>query len=280
MTPVAPINKIVHLSAVDGPGARTAVFTQGCNLACAYCHNPETQRICNNCGICAECCSFGALTLTDSRVLWNSKVCVQCDDCIKICPNFSSPKVNLMTPAGVINSLRGDIPFIRGITVSGGECTLYPEFLIELFTLAKNTGLHCLIDSNGTLNFENYPDLTTVCDGVMLDIKAWEQSAYAYLTGASDNAVVKKNLVWLSQKGLLEEVRVVCVDKFDDVKLILDGIVSVLEKDIKNIRLKLIAFRNNGVRGAMENCPSPAVSVMSKLRCYAESSGFQKVVLT
>jgi pyruvate-formate lyase-activating enzyme len=36
------INKILNFSSVDGPGNRLVVFTQGCNLNCLYCHNPET----------------------------------------------------------------------------------------------------------------------------------------------------------------------------------------------------------------------------------------------
>ncbi len=39
------INKIESLAAVDGPGVRYGVFLQGCNLKCAYCHNPETQEV-------------------------------------------------------------------------------------------------------------------------------------------------------------------------------------------------------------------------------------------
>ena len=38
-----PVNKIIPFSAVDGPGNRTAVFVQGCNFNCRYCHNPETR---------------------------------------------------------------------------------------------------------------------------------------------------------------------------------------------------------------------------------------------
>ena len=38
----AVINRIIPFSSVDGPGNRTAIFLQGCNINCKYCHNPET----------------------------------------------------------------------------------------------------------------------------------------------------------------------------------------------------------------------------------------------
>ena len=41
---------------------------------------------------------------------------------------------------GALRPLAPSRPFIRGLTVSGGECTLYPDFLTELFTLARAGG--------------------------------------------------------------------------------------------------------------------------------------------
>ena len=38
------INSIETMGLVDGPGIRFVVFLQGCNLRCAYCHNPETWQ--------------------------------------------------------------------------------------------------------------------------------------------------------------------------------------------------------------------------------------------
>ena len=36
------VRRILPFSSVDGPGNRTAIFLQGCNFNCLYCHNPET----------------------------------------------------------------------------------------------------------------------------------------------------------------------------------------------------------------------------------------------
>ncbi len=38
------INNIIKSSIVDGPGNRIAIFMQGCNFNCWYCHNPETIK--------------------------------------------------------------------------------------------------------------------------------------------------------------------------------------------------------------------------------------------
>lgn len=279
MTAEAPVNRIIPLSTVDGPGARASVFLQGCNLSCAYCHNPETMRVCNGCGVCLRACPAGALRWDDSAVLWDKRACIGCDACLSACPNFSSPKALWMTPGAVMDTLRKEKPFIRGVTVSGGECTLHTAFLTQLFAIARMEGLHCLIDSNGTLDFENQPDLLAVCDGVMLDIKAWDSAVYAELTGAAGNDVVKKNLALLADKELLQEIRLVCLDKFVDAVSVLQGAASVLGKKTAGTRLKLIAFRRTGVRGKLANFPSPTDDYMLELYRCAVDSGFREIVL-
>ena len=131
--------------------------------------------MCVQCGTCVKNCPTGALSMgADGKVKFDPAKCVQCDTCIHVCPNDSSPRTCEMTPEEVYERVKKQIPFIRGISVSGGECMLQPEFLTELFRLAKKDGLGTLIDSNGMVPFENYPELMEVADGVMLDIKAFE----------------------------------------------------------------------------------------------------------
>lgn len=36
---------IQRMSVHDGPGIRTTVFLKGCNMRCAWCHNPETVKM-------------------------------------------------------------------------------------------------------------------------------------------------------------------------------------------------------------------------------------------
>ena len=187
-----PVNKIIPFSAVDGPGNRTAVFLQGCNFDCRYCHNPETRNLCRNCGSCVGKCPKGALfTDEDGKVRFCPEKCCGCDTCIHVCPFGCSPRIRMMCAEEVFAEVKKQQPYIRGITVSGGECTLYPDFLEKLFVLARGAGLGTLIDSNGTLDFEKYPQLLAVTDGVMLDIKSWDLEDHLRVTGAATERVLQ-----------------------------------------------------------------------------------------
>lgn len=273
-----PVNRIIPFSTVDGPGSRTSVFLQGCNIACGYCHNPETQRLCNNCGACVFQCPAGALSLRGAQVVWNFEQCVSCDTCLAVCPNHSSPKVREMDARQVMDEVEKNLPFIRGITVSGGECMLHPEFLTELFSLAKQKNLSCLIDSNGTIRLSAFPKLIGLCDGVMLDIKSWSPEVFHKLTGG-DNKIVKENLQFLSSHGKLEEIRIVCLDEKVDAEAVIRGAAELLGPAAAHTRLVLITFRPFGVKGAFASLPVPSETRMQQLKQLAVSVGFRLVVL-
>lgn len=272
----APVNKIIPYSVVDGPGNRTSIFLQGCNLRCAYCHNPETQSMCIHCGICVKGCPTGALTFQDSKVAWEEEKCIFCDQCINVCPYNASPRIHRMTPEEVFAEVKKNIPFIRGITVSGGECTLYPDFLLELFILAKKEKLTCLIDTNGMVDLALHSELVEICDGVMLDIKSWDTNVHEKLTG-SGNVIVKKNLRYLADKDKIEELRIVCVSDEVDAKETVQGIADMIGEKAESISLKLIKFRNFGVKGRLKQKESPDNEYMEELHQIAIEVGFRKV---
>lgn len=297
--PEAVINKIIPLSVVDGPGCRTSVFVQGCNIACAYCHNPETQQLCSGCGLCVSQCPAGALSIQENggetpkenehdRVIWDESLCVQCDTCIRVCPSHASPKVRRMSAEDVWKEIEKNMPFIQGITVSGGECTLYPEFLTELFRRAGKAGLTCFLDSNGCVDLSQYPRLMQVTDQVMLDVKAWDHDVFGRLTGG-DVSIVKKNLKYLAEHGKLFEVRLVCLDSEHegekrqegvpvvDMEAVIAGVSREAAPYLKEFRLKLITFRQYGVTGSLKDAKSPSRERMEELKRLAVRYGFQDI---
>jgi len=241
----APVNRIIPFSNVDGPGNRMALFMQKCPLKCLYCHNPETINECINCGICVEKCPTEALAMVNDKVTWDKEKCVDCDSCIKVCPHLSSPKITWMSVNDVLDEIKGIKPLIRGITVSGGECMEHPEFLTELFTEVKKLGLTCFIDSSGFYDFKKYQELLSQCDGVMLDIKAYDNAFHQYLT-SQNNETILENLNYLLGINKLYEVRTVLMNNRSEEN---EKTVNEIAKIIKDkCRYKLIKYRPFGVR--------------------------------
>lgn len=275
------MNRIIPFSSVDGPGNRTAVFLQGCNINCKYCHNPETRALCVQCGRCVEQCPAGALSRDEEgRIRYDESRCVQCDTCIHVCPHDSSPRTHDMTPEEVYRRVQRQIPFIRGLTVSGGECMLRPGFLTELFRLAKEDGLSTLIDSNGTIPFWDYPELLKVTDGVMLDIKAYDEADHQKVTDAS-NRTVLQNAVYLAENMKLYEVRAVIVPDLYDTEESVRQMGAFLAPYLKiqKFRIKLIAYRPMGVREMYAHYQVPDQAYLQYLAGILTAQGFKDIII-
>ena len=274
----APVNKIIWFSNVDGPGNRTAVFFQGCPFNCLFCHNPETIHLCSSCGVCVAGCPAGALSLRDGQVVWNRDRCIQCDACIRACPHDASPRVRWMTADDVFAEISRALPYIDGVTVSGGECTLYTDFLLELFPMVREKGKTCLLDSNGSFDFEKDPRILSCSDGVMLDVKAVSPAWSRQLVSSPPDPVLK-NLDYLLSVGKLQEVRTVV---FPDRPAENEETVRYVAGRIGNAcDYKIIRYRPFGVR---ERCqaligdritdPEEAERCASLARCLGASKAF------
>ena len=82
------VSQIQNFSLHDGPGIRTTVFLQGCNLRCKWCHNPETwkkksilsytENKCIGCGQCIEICPSGAQQIQNGQHIYERTLCTVC----------------------------------------------------------------------------------------------------------------------------------------------------------------------------------------------------------
>lgn len=270
----APVCKIIPFSYVDGPGNRTAIFFQGCSFRCTYCHNPESVELCRSCGLCVPGCPVGALRVEGGAVRWEASLCVGCDRCIQVCPHGSNPRIRLLTAEELWAECAPQLPYIEGITVSGGECTQQHEFLPGLFDLAHRAGKTAFVDTNGQTLFSRMPELTQAMDMAMLDVKSTLEEEHLALTGRPC-ATVLENLRYLANRDKLYEIRTVVAPGLRSAETV--NTASRLLADYPAVRYKLIRFRSWGVRGPMENEQSPSLETMEELKALAQSNGVGQI---
>ena len=247
----ATVSKVLTYSIVDGPGNRLVIFLQGCNFDCAACHNPHTIGDCNHCGDCIPACHADALSLVDGRIAFDPAACDQCDDCLDACPIDANPMVRDYSIEDILALAREHRPFLSGVTVSGGEPTRQLKFVTALFAAIKADedleGLDCFIDSNGNLGASGWQHLLPVTDGVMLDIKSFDNVLHRELTGKG-NARSLQSARLLHEAGKLHELRFLLVPGQTDSDAELDRLIEFVRTLGGEVRVKLNAFQHHGVR--------------------------------
>ncbi|MBP3692331.1 MAG: glycyl-radical enzyme activating protein [Clostridia bacterium] len=206
----ATIFNIQRLSFVDGPGIRTTVFLKGCNLKCAWCHNPESQAFapqllfykekCTNCGKCKEVCPN------------NLQKCDLCGKCEMVCPAKARRVCGKQyTVEQLAQEIAKDKVFFEssngGVTFSGGECMLQVDFLAKILKCTKKLGIHTAVDTAGCVKWENFERIIPYTDLFLYDVKCIDGNMHKKFIGA-DNALILENLSKLLKKGCNVIVRI------------------------------------------------------------------------
>lgn len=210
--PTGRVLNIQHFCTDDGPGIRTTVFLKGCSLRCKWCCNPESIRPApelafavrkcigvQECGLCLKECPESAIYVVDAdgkvRVNWD--LCTNCGKCVPVCPTealsqFGRP----LTVDEVLAEVEQDESFYResggGLTLSGGECTLQPEFAAALLVEAHRRGIHTAIETAGNVPWDFFARVLEHVDVVLHDHKLTDPVRHKQWAGV-DNVRIKAN---------------------------------------------------------------------------------------
>ncbi len=149
-----------------------------------------------------------------------------------------------------------------GITATGGEPLMQLDFLIELFELAKQNGIHTCLDTSGVMfhagnseNLKKFDRLLAATDLVMLDIKHIDDEMHHRLTGHS-NANILAFARYLSDKNVKMRVRHVIVPGYTDGRDELLRLGAFLG-ELKNIeKIEALPYHTLG-RAKYENLGIP-----------------------
>lgn len=223
------VSNIQRFSLDDGPGIRTTVFLKGCNLRCAWCHNPESlvpapvlqyyPASCKGCGKCAQVCPQGAHTLRDGAHSFDRDLCEACGKCASACRTGALKLVGEpYSPEELFRELLKDRRYFAssggGVTFSGGEPALRPEFIARVAELCGREGIRLALDTAGNVPFTNYERLLPYIDLFLYDVKCFDPARHERWTGVGNERILD-NLRALDAAGAAYTVRVPVIPGFN-----------------------------------------------------------------
>ncbi|OIJ16889.1 pyruvate formate-lyase 1-activating enzyme [Anaerobacillus alkalilacustris] len=114
----------------------------------------------------------------------------------------------------LLEEAKGYLPFMKasngGVTLSGGEPLLQPDFVLEFFKKCKEAGIHTTLDTSGSVKPKNIDEILKVTDLVLLDIKHIKEEKHKEITGLSNKNTLEFAKL-LDQKGIPVWIRYVLV---------------------------------------------------------------------
>jgi pyruvate formate lyase activating enzyme len=133
-----------------------------------------------------------------------------------------------------------------GVTFSGGDPLLQPEFLLEMLKLCKENGIHTTIDTSG-YGFGEYDEILEYTDLVLLDIKHVDDFGYKNLTGRSKHGL-DQFLEALDRSEVKVWIRHVVVPEITDSKEHIEKLKEII-KGIRNVeKVELLPYHTLGVQ--------------------------------
>lgn len=292
---------IKRYSINDGPGIRITVFFKGCNLHCAWCHNPESisnkvqklyaENRCIRCSACVQNCALKACILTEEGIITNPDFCNLCGKCAEVCPTTATEiSGRIETSESILKLIEKETVFFDqsegGVTFSGGEPLLQPKFLFELLDACGRKEIHRAVDTAGNVKTDLILEAAKRTDLFLYDFKVFDTNIHKIWTGV-DNDKIKANLIALADTGADINIRIPLITGVNDGELNIEQtarFVAALSGEKKKVNIlpyHNIAqqkYKKLGKEFNSDNLTEPAKDRVSSIIEQFESFGLEAIV--
>ncbi len=240
----------------DGPGIRTIAFLKGCPIRCQWCANPESQKPipeitfhekeCINCDTCIEVCSRDAVTIVDGARLIDKNSCDLCGQCVERCPSEAIEMMGrYITAKNLFDEMATDAPFWErssgGITLSGGEPLLQPDFVLSFLNQCKKNYVHTVIETALHAPKKIITEVLCRADEIICDIKIMDEQRHKSFIGVSNKKILD-NLSFLLKSGKPVLVRMPLIPTVNNDTDNLRAVGAFLKSHGQAVKMELLPY--------------------------------------
>lgn len=262
----APVFNIQTYCIHDGPGIRTTVFVKGCPLRCLWCQNPESNlpkpelmtyaSKCTGCGRCTQICPNHAIRIEEKEgkmiAMTDRSLCTNCGVCETVCPSDARELAGkLMSVGEALEKVEEDKIFYTGsgggMTISGGEILMYPDFAEALYEASHEAGISTAIETCSFASRSVIDKVFPHVDIALLDLKHMNSAEHKRLTGVPNELILENIKHIYHDLKVPVTIRIPTIPECNDSKENIAASAEFVAKELgKDVKIHLLPYHNLG----------------------------------
>lgn len=296
------IFNIQRYSTHDGPGIRTVVFLKGCALGCRWCQNPESRsrekdllfdaRLClPDCDLCQKAAPDVITRTLTGIVIDRNKIhpghLIALEHC---CPTLALTVCGEDKDAEeIMEVVRRDRPFYDrssgGMTISGGEPFMNPEFAEKLFRMSHEEGIHTAVETCLHVPWSYIEPSLPYVDLFLADLKHVDDASFKEWTDGSAKRVLE-NLRKLSRTGKNITIRVPLIQGFNADHKTIQSIINFAADELGVKEIHFLPYHTLGMNKYVlldqpyfaPDKPLDSVELLTFAQSYAKQKGLTAIL--
>lgn len=257
------IFSVKRYSIHDGPGIRVTFFLKGCPLSCRWCHNPE--------GLSPEQEEIFQVNRVGEREFRRKETAGKFWTIPEMMAVVEKERVFIERSGG-------------GVTFSGGEPLMQPDFLLEALKDCRDKGFNTAVDTSGFTTPGNLKKIIPFTNIFLYDLKLLDPQKHLDYTGVS-NEIILRNLGTILSSDAEVMLRIPVIPGINDGPADLVAMISYLTA-VKTSRIRMInllpyhkaglsKYRKFSRENMMEPIEQPSTERMKELKKMFTETGIK-----